>query len=182
MMREYLVVILFAGAAFAQQYEIGATVGYGVYRDGTIYSASGTADAGIRNRFAAGILLADEFSNYVSAEFNYLYHDGRPYLQAPGVKADIQGNSDALTCGLLFHFKREHRWWPFLAGGTGMSSPVRRGSAADSANRQPHNERCMEGRLQCRRRREGPSDPAHGPEGSRLDFLRLIKILSQQAT
>jgi hypothetical protein len=130
MMREYLVVILFAGAAFAQQYEIGATVGYGVYRDGTIYSASGTADAGIRNRFAAGILLADEFSNYVSAEFNYLYHDGHPYLQAPGVKADIQGNSDALTCGLLFHFKpREHRWRPFLAGGTGAKEYVIAGPA-----------------------------------------------------
>jgi hypothetical protein len=39
------------GVAFGQQYEIGATVGYGIYRDGTIYSASGSAEAGIRNRF-----------------------------------------------------------------------------------------------------------------------------------
>ncbi len=124
-MREYLVVILFAGAAFAQQYEIGATVGYGIYRDGTIYSASGTADAGIRNRFVAGVFLADQFSNYVSAEFNYLYHDGHPFLQAPGVKSDIQGNSDALTCGLLFHFKpRDHRFRPFLAGSTGAKEYV----------------------------------------------------------
>jgi hypothetical protein len=129
-MRKYLVVMLFAGTALAQQYEIGATVGYGVYRDGTIYSASGTAEAGIRNRFAAGILLADEFSNYVSAEFDYLYHDGHPYLQAPGVKSDIQGNSDALTCGLLFHFKpRQHRWRPFLAGGTGAKEYVIAGPA-----------------------------------------------------
>src|ERR1035441_8535969 len=88
---KYAVVILFAGAAFAQQYEIGANVGYGFYRDGTVFSASGTAQAGIRNRFAAGITLGDEFSNYVSAEFNYLYHDGHPFLQAPGVKSDIQG-------------------------------------------------------------------------------------------
>jgi hypothetical protein len=124
-MPKYLIVILFSSVAFAQPYEIGATVGYGVYRDGTIYSASGTAEAGIRNRFAAGILLADEFSNYVSAEFDYLYHDGHPFLQAPGVKSDIQGNSDALTCGLLFHFKpREHRWRPFLAGGTGAKEYV----------------------------------------------------------
>jgi opacity protein-like surface antigen len=109
---------------------MGAVVGYGVYRDGTIYSAYGTADAGIRNRFAAGILLADQFSEYVSAEFDYLYHDGHPYLQAPGVKTDIQGNSDALTCGLLFHFKpREHRWRPFVAGGTGAKEYVIAGPA-----------------------------------------------------
>ena len=62
---KYAAVVLFASAAFGQQYEIGAVIGYGFYRDGTIYSASGTAEAGIRNRFAAGILLADEFSIYV---------------------------------------------------------------------------------------------------------------------
>jgi len=125
-----LVAILFAGAAFGQQYEIGAAIGYGFYRDGSIYSASGTAQAGIRNRFAAGIILGDEFSDYVSAEFNYLYHDGHPFLQAPGVKSDIQGNSDALNCALLFHFKkREHRWRPFVAGGAGAKEYVIAGPA-----------------------------------------------------
>ena len=121
-----VVVILFSGvAAFGQAYEIGANIGYGFYRDGTFFSASGTAQAGIRNRFAAGITLGDEFSNYVSAEFNYLYHDGHPFLQAPGVKSDIQGQSDALTVGLLFHFKtREHRLRPFLAGGSGAKEYV----------------------------------------------------------
>ncbi|MGA2721216.1 MAG: outer membrane beta-barrel protein [Bryobacteraceae bacterium] len=120
-----VVVILFAGAAFGQQYEIGANVGYGFYRNGTIYSASETAQAGIRNRFAAGIILGDEFSNYVSAEFRYLYQDGHPFLQAPGVKSDIQGQSDALTVELLFHFKtREHRLRPFVAGGSGAKEYV----------------------------------------------------------
>lgn len=121
----FVVVILFAGAAFGQQYEIGANVGYGFYRNGTIYSASETAQAGIRNRFAAGIILGDEFSNYVSAEFRYLYQDGHPFLQAPGVKSDIQGQSDALTVELLFHFKtREHRLRPFVAGGSGAKEYV----------------------------------------------------------
>jgi opacity protein-like surface antigen len=119
------VFLLFAGAAFGQQYEIGANIGYGIYRDGSIYSASGTLQAGIRNRFAAGIVLGDEFSKYVSAEFRYLYHDGHPFLQGLGVKADIQGQSDALTAELLFHFKtREHRWRPFLAGGAGAKQYI----------------------------------------------------------
>lgn len=129
-MLKYLSLTFLVGRAFAQQYEIGATIGYGIYHDGTIFSSSGSAEAGIRNRFAAGILLADEFSNYVSAEFNYLYHDGHPFLKAPGVNTDIQGNSYALTVGLLFHFKpREHRWRPFLAGGTGAKEYVIAGPA-----------------------------------------------------
>ena len=119
------VAILFAACAFAQQYELGADLGYGIYRDGTIFSTAGTAQAGIRNRFAAGIVLGDEFSRYVSAEFQYLYHDGHPFLQTTGARADIQGNSDALTANLLFHFKtRAQRWRPFLEGGAGAKEYV----------------------------------------------------------
>jgi opacity protein-like surface antigen len=131
---KYLFLILSVGAVFGQQYdqqwEMGATVGYGFYRDGSILSPYGTAEAGIRNRFAAGILLGDDFLEYVSAEFDYLYHDGHPFLRAPGVDTDIQGQSDALTCSLLFHFKkRESRWRPFLAGGTGAKEYVIAGPA-----------------------------------------------------
>jgi opacity protein-like surface antigen len=125
-MKYVIPMLLLASAAYAQeQYEIGANIGYGFYRDGSIYSPFGTAQAGIRNRFAAGILLGDDFSKYVSAEFRYLYQDGHPFLQAPGVKADIQGQSDTLTYELLFHFKpREHRWRPFLAGGAGAKDYI----------------------------------------------------------
>src|SRR5579883_183163 len=118
---------LMSSLAFAQEqpYEIGADVGYGIYRNGTIYSSAGIADAGIRNRFAAGINLGYDFSKYVSAEFKYLYHDGHPFLQAPGVKVDIQGNSTALTLGLLFHFKdRGHRMRPYIAGNVGAKGYI----------------------------------------------------------
>ena len=124
-MRLFSVIILFASGAFGQRYEVGADIGYGVYRDGSIYSASGSAQAGIRNRFAAGIILGYEVSKYVSAEFDYLYHDGHPFLQSTGVKSDIQGNSDMLTVEMLFHFKtQEHRWRPFIAGGSGAKEYV----------------------------------------------------------
>ena len=122
---KHVVGIIFALAAFGQQYEAGADIGYGFYPHGTIYSAEGTAQAGIRNRFAAGITLGDEFSEYVSGEFRYLYHDGHPYLQAPGVRTDIQGQSDALTIELLFHFKpRQRRFRPFVAGGAGAKGYI----------------------------------------------------------
>jgi len=119
-----------SSCAFAQHYEVGADIGYGFYSKGTIYSSSGIIDAGIRNRFAAGIILGDEFSRYVSAEFLYLYHDGHPYLQGVGVKTDIQGNSDAVTMGLLFHFKdRTHVFRPFVAGNAGAKEYVIAGPA-----------------------------------------------------
>jgi hypothetical protein len=97
--------LLAIAPVFAQQYEIGADIGYGFYRNGTIYSNAGNAQAGIRNRFAAGLIVGEDFSRYVSFEFNYVYHDGHPFLQAPGIKADIQGQSQTLTPELLFHFK-----------------------------------------------------------------------------
>jgi len=122
---KYTVAVLLAACAFGQQYEIGANIGYGFYRNGSVYSAAGTAQAGIRNRFAAGVVLGDDFSKYVSAEFSYLYHDGHPFLQASGVRVDIQGQSDSLTGELLFHFKtREHRWRPFVAGGSGAKEYI----------------------------------------------------------
>jgi opacity protein-like surface antigen len=126
----YLAAILFASACLAQQYEVGADVGYGIYHNGTIFSADGTAKAGIRNRFTAGILLGKEVSKYIAIEFDYLYHDGHPFLEAPGVRTDIQGQSHTLTMQGLFYFKpREHRWRPFLAGGAGAKDYVIAGPA-----------------------------------------------------
>jgi opacity protein-like surface antigen len=122
---KFSLVLLFCGAALAQHYEIGAVVGYGWYRNGSIYSSSQTIRAGLRNRFAAGIVIGDDFSRYVSLEYRYLFHDGHPFLQGGGVKADIQGQSHTLTAEALFHFKdAEHRFRPFLAGGAGAKDYV----------------------------------------------------------
>lgn len=130
-MPRYLFLLLFASSAcFAQRYEAGADLGYGIYRDGTIFSGTGSAEAGVRNRFAAGILLGDELTKYISAEFHYLYQDGHPFLDVAGARVDIQGQSHALTADLLFCFKpREHRWRPFLDGGAGAKDYVIAGPA-----------------------------------------------------
>lgn len=129
-MLRYFAIVVFATAACAQPWELAAEIGYGIYRDGTIFSDVGTARAGILNRFAAGIVLGDEFSDYVSAEIQYLYHDGHPYLDFAGVRTDIQGNSEAITYNMLFHFKKVgQRWRPFLEGGAGAKGYVIAGPA-----------------------------------------------------
>jgi opacity protein-like surface antigen len=126
----YLAVLLFASAAWGQHYELGATVGYGVYNNGTIFSDTQTVQAGIRNRFAAGINIGEDVSDYMSGEFQYLYHDGHPFLQGAGVKTDIQGQSDALTMNALFYFKkRQYRWRPFVEGGAGGKEYIIAGPA-----------------------------------------------------
>jgi hypothetical protein len=56
-MKTLATLILWVGAALGRRYEIGADIGYGFYRSGTVFSNSGSAQAGIRNRFAAGIFV-----------------------------------------------------------------------------------------------------------------------------
>lgn len=103
------------------QWEIGADIGYGIYRDGTIYSPGGDATAGIRNRFAAGAVICEDLYDRVSGEFRYQYQDGHPFLSSGGVSKDIQGQSHTFTYDALFHFKpRDRKIRPFIAAGAGM--------------------------------------------------------------
>lgn len=116
---------LMAATVCAQDFEIGANVAYGFYRNGTVFGAAESAKAGIRNRFGAGVLLGEDKWEYISGEIRYLYHDGHPFLEAPGVKSDIQGQSHTITYELLFHFRdRESRFRPFVAGGAGVKGYV----------------------------------------------------------
>lgn len=120
--RATAVLILTAGFVYGQQeWELGANIGYGIYRNGTIYSGAGTINAGIRNRFAAGATFCDNLYEHLSGEFRYEYHDGHPFLSGAGVSKDIQGQSHTLTYELLFHFKpRDSKLRPFIAAGGGV--------------------------------------------------------------
>lgn len=118
------VLALTLGAGFAQetysQWEFGGDIGYGVYRNGTIFSNGATATAGIRNRFAAGAVIGEDMYDYFSGEFRYQYQDGHPFLSSGGVAKDIQGQSHTLTYELVIHFKpRENKIRPFVAAGGG---------------------------------------------------------------
>jgi hypothetical protein len=116
---------LFGSALFAQPYEIGGSVGYGFYRDGTIYSPGAHTRAGIRDRFAAGFVVGEDLYDYISGEVRYLYHDGHPFLSGAGIRTDIQGQSHAIHYNLLFHFaSRERRLRPFVSVGAGAKAYV----------------------------------------------------------
>ncbi len=130
MMRGLAIFALCGSACVAEDYEFGGTFGYGVYRNGTIFAPGAKAQAGIRNRFAAGVVLGEDRFDYVSGEVRYLYHDGHPFLSSGGTKSDIQGQSHTFTYEMLFHLtNREHRFRPFFAGGAGAKDYVIAGPA-----------------------------------------------------
>jgi hypothetical protein len=120
-----LVSLLVSPWLFAQPLELGGTIGYGIYRDGTIFGPGDTATAGIRNRFAAGAVFGEDLYNHISGEIRYLYQDGHPFVSSGGAKTDIQGQSHTVTYDLLFHVQpREGRLRFFAAGGAGIKGYV----------------------------------------------------------
>lgn len=124
------IALLAAPCLFAQPLELGGSIGYGIYRDGTIFGPGSTAEAGIRNRFAAGAVFGEDLYEYISGEVRYLYHDGHPFVSSGGVKTDIQGQSQTFTYDLLFHFQpRERRLRYFVAAGAGVKGYVIAGPA-----------------------------------------------------
>ena len=125
-----LVGILWTGVCLAQQWEIGGFIGYGWYRDGTIYGPGQSIEAGIRNRFAAGAVVGEDLYPHLGGEFRWIYHDGHPFVQGPGVKTDIQGNSHAFTYDILIYiYPPEHRLRPYVSGGAGAKGYIIAGPA-----------------------------------------------------
>jgi opacity protein-like surface antigen len=117
--------LILAAVCCAQPYEVGGSIGYGWYHNGTIFGAGSSIDAGVRNRFAAGFVLCDDLYDHFSGEFRYLYQDGHPFLQGNGVKSDIQGQSHTFSYSLLFHpMIRERRLRPFVSAGVGAKGYI----------------------------------------------------------
>jgi hypothetical protein len=116
----FLISILCVSGGFAQQFDVGGLIGYGVYRDVRINSAGGTATAGISNRFAAGAVVGEDLYSHISGEVRYVFQDGGPFLSTGSVRANIQGQSHTVHYDALFHiYDRDRRFRPFVALGAG---------------------------------------------------------------
>jgi len=112
--------ILCAGACLAQEWEVGGSIGYGIYRDVRVNGPGADATVGIRNRFAAGAVVAENQYEHISGEVRYLFQDGDPFLSRNGVQANIQGQSHTLTYDVMFHIRqREARLRPYGTLGLG---------------------------------------------------------------
>jgi len=124
-----LVAVLLAPLCQAQ-WELGGAIGYGLYRNASVYAPAGKVAAGVRNRFAAGLVVTDDLYEYISGEVRYTYQDGDPFVSAGGVKSNVQGQSHAIHYDLLFHLRRQNqRLRPYVAFGVGAKHFVVSGPA-----------------------------------------------------
>lgn len=107
------------------QWEIGGAGGYGIYRNATIFAPPGKATTGVKDRFTVSGFIAENRYEWLSGEFRYTYHDGDPFIEAGGVRANIQGQSHAFHYDGLFHFRpRRAVVRPYVSVGVGAKQYV----------------------------------------------------------
>jgi hypothetical protein len=107
---------------------MGVALGYGVYRNGSVLSADGTAEAGFKNRFVLSAVITEDEYDHISGEFRYLYQDGDPFIRAGGTETRLQGQSHAFSYDVLVHFKPlDSRIRPYVTAGVGAKLYIVRG-------------------------------------------------------
>jgi len=123
---------LAAGAACAQQWEIGAVGGYGFAPDLTVKGPSGSASTGFRNGFALGAYGGHDTYRYWSGEARYIYRYSNLKLSSGNTTVDFGAHTHIATGDFLCHFRPlESRIRPFILFGGGMK--VVQGTGVESA-------------------------------------------------
>ncbi len=107
----------------AQQrgWEVGGAVGFGIMRNASIDNASGSATAGLDNRFVAGAVVGQDLYQHFSGELRYVFRDNDLVLKSGGQKVNMDGDSHLIHYDVLFHpTSKEARIRPFVAAGGGI--------------------------------------------------------------
>ena len=115
--------LLMSSACMAQdrQWEVGAAGGFGIMRNATISNPSGSASAGMDNRFAAGVVIGQDLYQHLSGEVRYTFRDDDLVLKSGGQKVNMDGESHLIHYDMLLHaLRRSSRIRPFAAAGAGI--------------------------------------------------------------
>jgi hypothetical protein len=108
-------------ACLAQQWELGATGGFGWYVNPSIANAFGSAKAGFPAKGAIGAVFGNDMHDYVGGEIRYLLRFGGPELRSGGLQANLTGYTNLVVYDLLIHLRpRDENLRPFVAGGAGI--------------------------------------------------------------
>jgi opacity protein-like surface antigen len=104
----------------AQNWQVGAGAGYGVYGNASIIGPAGTATAGVRNAYVVTGVVTEDLFEHFSGEIRYLYQPGNTFLQSGTLQGSVPAASHTITYDILVQLKpREGRIRPYLAGGVG---------------------------------------------------------------
>ena len=109
-----------AGICPAQNWVIGGGFGYGAYKNASVTSPGGTADAGIKSHMVVTGAVSEDLFEHFSGEFRYVYHAGDSFLKSGSVESTVKAQSHTFVYDALIHLRpRAERIRPFAAGGLG---------------------------------------------------------------
>ena len=112
---------LIAGAAYAQNWYIGAGGGYGYAPKLTISGLTPDGKVGFKNGGAVGAYVGEDTYKYWSGEIRYLHRWDDLSLSSGGTTVKFAGHSDILHADFLRHFApRGSKVRPFIAAGAGV--------------------------------------------------------------
>jgi hypothetical protein len=110
---------LFTITASAQEWEIAAQAGFGIYRNATIKSQAGTAKAGFASGALFSVLGGHNMYRYVGGEARYIYAADDLRI-ADGSTVKLGGQSHTFDYSFLFHATpSEAAVRPFVSVGAG---------------------------------------------------------------
>jgi hypothetical protein len=105
----------------AQQWEVGASGGYGIPRNVDVTGRTLSGEAGFERGWAAGALLGNQMNKWVGGEARYTFQKQDLRVSSGSVKATRSGQSHAIHYDVLVHaLKREATVRPFVAAGAGV--------------------------------------------------------------
>jgi outer membrane protein with beta-barrel domain len=124
--------LFFAGAAFAQQWELGGSAGASFLPMVSVNNPAGSASAGFGPGVAAGVYVGQSLNPRISGEIHYTFLQSNLKLSNSGTDATFSGNSHAIYYDVLIHSqRRESRAQWFAAVGGGMK--LYRGTGKEEA-------------------------------------------------
>jgi hypothetical protein len=110
-----------AGACAAQQYELGASGGFGFSTNATVTRGSDSATAGLKPGAAFGVFVVQNMYKHLGGEVRYTFQMDDLKVSQGGTEATFSAQTHALHYDLLYLAGgRDARVRPFIAAGGGV--------------------------------------------------------------
>lgn len=114
------VLVVAATPAFAQNWELGAGAGAGIYSSNQITAGGQTATAGIEKAIAVSAYVGQNLYRNWAGEIRYTWQPGRLRLETGSGRATFDAHSHAIHYDVLYQFRtQEDTLRPFFAVGGG---------------------------------------------------------------
>ena len=123
------------GTCFAQQWEVGAAAGFGVFKNASVSGNGESGTAGFSNSAAVSAFAVQDLYRHLGGEIGYTFQFDGLMASSGGAKETFTGQSHAMYYNLLYKPRdREAQIQPYLAAGGGVKIYRGTGSSQVSQN------------------------------------------------